>query len=220
MTDLKAILGAKLLAVIKESRERPTDYLVCVCDDYTTKIMSSCLRVHAINDAGVGAVVNINFDREYLPSTPAIYFLEPTAENWKTMLGDFAGKRPRYGFVHLYTTSPVPTDLLNQMKGRRMRSDVRRDLPPISGTQALRTLSPVSSSSRRSTSISWPWNLVYSLSAGPERFRRSISNRWPPPPCHRNCVAPLHSCRRSVCVHVLAPIVRLDQIADHRATQV
>eukprot|EP00474_Spongospora_subterranea_P009382 CRZ09840.1 hypothetical protein [Spongospora subterranea] len=116
MTDLKAVLANKILAVIQESRERPTDYLVCVCDDYTTKIMSSCLRVHTINDAGVGAVVNIKFPRESLPSTPVIYLIHPTLENWGILLSDFK-TNPKYGYVHLYTTATVGPELMKMLEG-------------------------------------------------------------------------------------------------------
>lgn len=116
MTDLKAIVGARLLAVIQESRERPTDYLVCVCDDHTTKILSSCLRIHSVNDAGIGAVVNIRFPRESLPSTPVMYLIQPTKENWALFLDDFK-KAPKYGYVYVYTTSPVPQDLMTQLQG-------------------------------------------------------------------------------------------------------
>jgi hypothetical protein len=116
MTDLKALLGARLLTVIQESRDRPSDYLVCVCDDYTTRILSSCLRVHAINDAGIGAVVNIRFPRESLPSTPVMYLMHPNADNWKFLLDDFK-KQPKYGYVYLYTTAPVAPDLMQMLQG-------------------------------------------------------------------------------------------------------
>lgn len=57
MTDLKKIVGNRLLMAISECRRKRNDYMVMVCDDYTLKVLSSILRIHQVNDAGVGGSV-------------------------------------------------------------------------------------------------------------------------------------------------------------------
>eukprot|EP00475_Leptophrys_vorax_P009679 TRINITY_DN1640_c0_g1_i2.p1 TRINITY_DN1640_c0_g1~~TRINITY_DN1640_c0_g1_i2.p1 ORF type:complete len:647 (+),score=199.54 TRINITY_DN1640_c0_g1_i2:196-1941(+) len=84
------------------------------------KIISSVLKIHEINDRGVGAVLNIAYDREKLPGTPVIYFLSPTKESIEAMIDDYASGRPRYGNAFLFTTGPLNSDLTSKLGSARI----------------------------------------------------------------------------------------------------
>jgi syntaxin-binding protein 1 len=84
---------------------------VMVCDDYTIKLVSSALKIHEINQHGVGAVLNIQFNRERMQNTTAIYFISPTRASIEAVIKDYAGKKPQYGKAHLFTCgSKIYTD--------------------------------------------------------------------------------------------------------------
>jgi hypothetical protein len=90
--------------IINRVAEANVSLSVMVCDDATMKIMSAVLKIHEINDKGVGAVLNVMYERERLPGTPVIYFLSPTKESIDAMIADYAGKKLRYGNAFLFTT--------------------------------------------------------------------------------------------------------------------
>ena len=53
-------------------------FKVMVVDHLAMRIMSSCLKMHMINDANVTHVENLALAREPIPSLECIYFVAPT----------------------------------------------------------------------------------------------------------------------------------------------
>lgn len=63
--------------------------VVLVVDPHTSKILSSCLRMHDLLSAGVLVLQNLCLHREKLQDLPAIYFVEPTEEAFELIIEDF-----------------------------------------------------------------------------------------------------------------------------------
>uniref|UniRef100_A0A6A7G2G1 Sec1-like family protein n=1 Tax=Hirondellea gigas TaxID=1518452 RepID=A0A6A7G2G1_9CRUS len=112
-TNVQEVLRRRIFDdIITPSKLSDGEFLVMVGDDTTIKVVSSCCRVHQMNEAGVGVILNVKFDREVM-KVPAIYFLEPSVSSVKAMIADFADKsRPLYRRVHLYFNAPVSPDLM------------------------------------------------------------------------------------------------------------
>lgn len=117
MVNLRALLRSRLTEdVFLAVREKHgVEFSVLVCDDSTTKLVSSCFRVHEVNDLGVGTVLNIGYEREQLPNTPAIYLIRPTKENILRLIQDFEGKQRTYRRAFLFTTGPLEEALFEKL---------------------------------------------------------------------------------------------------------
>lgn len=111
MSDIKLLLQNKITKLFTSLKDPSGAIAVLICDDTTLKVVSSCLRVHEINELGIGAVLNITYQRERLPHTTAVYFLTPSKQSIQALLDDFS-KKPQYGKVYVYTTGSVSPGIL------------------------------------------------------------------------------------------------------------
>ena len=68
--------------------------IVLVVDPHTSKILSSCFRMHDLLESGVLVLQNLCVTREKLPDLPAVYFVEPTAEAMEIIIEDFPAPPP------------------------------------------------------------------------------------------------------------------------------
>lgn len=66
-----------------------TSGVVLVVDPHTSKILSSCLRMHDLLNAGVLVLQNLCLHREKLRDVPAVYFIQPTEEAIELLIEDF-----------------------------------------------------------------------------------------------------------------------------------
>ncbi|PSS11490.1 SNARE-interacting protein like [Actinidia chinensis var. chinensis] len=89
---------------------------VLVMDKVTVKIMSYSCKMADITEEGVSLVEDIYKRRQPLPTMDAIYFVQPTKENVIMFLSDMAGRAPLYKKAFVFFSSPVPRELVNQIK--------------------------------------------------------------------------------------------------------
>jgi hypothetical protein len=113
MTNLRQLVKQRLLDEIVAAADN--QLAVMVCDDYTLKLVSSALKIHEINNKGVGAVLNINANRERLPGTRAIYFLSPNRQSIEAIIKDYSAKKPQYGNAFLFTCGSLEKALLDKL---------------------------------------------------------------------------------------------------------
>eukprot|EP01083_Nonionella_stella_P034022 93124_1 len=113
-TDLKSVLRERIVDdMIQSSKSKPSEFMVLVGDDSTIKVLSSCLRMQQMNEAGVGVVLNVKYDREHM-KFPALYFMEPNMDNAKILVQDFKNKkRPCYSSVHLFFNGNIGQDVMS-----------------------------------------------------------------------------------------------------------
>jgi len=96
--------------------------IVLVVDYHTAKILSSCLRMYDVMEAGVLVLENVLLTRERL-DLPAIYFVQPTPAVIEAIIKDFDSldpavkppQRPAYSASHLFFTSRLPADLMKRL---------------------------------------------------------------------------------------------------------
>ncbi|XP_057462809.1 SNARE-interacting protein KEULE-like isoform X1 [Actinidia eriantha] len=89
---------------------------VLIMDKVTVKIMSYSCKMADITEEGVSLVEDIYRRRQPLPTFDAIYYVQPTKENVIMFLSDMAGQAPLYKKAFVFFSSPVPRELVNQIK--------------------------------------------------------------------------------------------------------
>ncbi|KAL3499481.1 hypothetical protein ACH5RR_038574 [Cinchona calisaya] len=104
---------------------------VLVMDKVTVKIMSYSCKMADITEEGISLVEDIHRRRQPLSTMDAIYFIQPTKENVVIFLSDMAGRSPLYKKAFVFFSSPVPRELVNQIK---------RDTSVLSRIGALREM--------------------------------------------------------------------------------
>jgi len=111
-------LKAQILKIMKAALDKQaTKSAILVTDDRTTKILDSVLKVHELNDLGIGVLVNIKFNRERVNVAP-IYFLSPTLESIEAFCKDYSNPRQlQYGgSVHLFLCGSISEAGLKKIK--------------------------------------------------------------------------------------------------------
>jgi syntaxin-binding protein 1 len=94
--------------------------IVLVVDRHTSRILSSCLRMYDIMEAGVIVLQNIELGREKL-DLPAIYFIDPTQKVIDSLIKDFSNvKRPQYESIHLFFTARVKPDQMKRISENKI----------------------------------------------------------------------------------------------------
>lgn len=112
--ELKARLFEVIAAVHKTGKEK---MVVMIVDLHTSKILSSCARMHDVMEAGVLVMQNISVGREPLPDMAGLYLLEPSESSVNALCKDFEKKeKPQYKHAWLYFTSRVPDNLFAKIK--------------------------------------------------------------------------------------------------------
>lgn len=87
---------------------------VLIVDDFTTRVLSSTLKMSDIMDCNVSVVEDIKKEREPLTQA-AIYFITPTASSVARLCADFEDK-PLYPSAHIFFSSKLSSDALQRIK--------------------------------------------------------------------------------------------------------
>ncbi|KAK6530312.1 Vesicle trafficking between the ER and Golgi [Orbilia ellipsospora] len=85
---------------------------VLVFDNLGRDVISSVLRVNDLRANGVTIHLNLNSQRYPIPDVPAIYIVEPTADNIKLIARDLQAKL--YETTYINFTSTIPRALLEE----------------------------------------------------------------------------------------------------------
>jgi len=95
-------------SMLKPLQGSGASFSLMICDFHTLKVISSCLRMHELNEFGVGGALNVIYERESMPGIPVVYFLTNSEDSIKAMLNDYKNpKKPKYGKVWFYITSSL-----------------------------------------------------------------------------------------------------------------
>ncbi|XP_047341650.1 SNARE-interacting protein KEULE-like [Impatiens glandulifera] len=122
----------EMLRSTKKGDSKST-WKVLILDKVTVKVVSHSCKMADITEEGVSLVEDIYKRRQPLPSMDAIYFMRPTKENVVMFLSDMAGRSPLYKKAFVFFSTPVPRELVNQIKNdgsvlRRIGSLVEMNL--------------------------------------------------------------------------------------------
>ncbi|EDO43368.1 predicted protein, partial [Nematostella vectensis] len=88
-----------------------------VLDHLSTRMISSCVKMHDLIDNGVTVVENLEKRREPLPQLEAIYILTPEEDSISLLVADFKEYPLKYKGAHLFFTEVCPDSLLVQLQG-------------------------------------------------------------------------------------------------------
>lgn len=99
---------------------------ILITDDHTTLILDTCLKVHQLNDMGIGAILNVKYKRERVP-VPPFYFLSSNPASIKAVVKDYENsKEPQYTkFAHLFICSSITEDCLDMIKNSNLRRHLK-----------------------------------------------------------------------------------------------
>ncbi len=112
---LKDITKAAILEMVRSVNAGTDRWKVLVVDTLTVKILSSACSLSDVTDEQVMIIESLEKERQPMPDTDVLYFLQPTVQSVDRMLDDFSSK-PKYAGVHIYFTSRVADDLISKMK--------------------------------------------------------------------------------------------------------
>ncbi|KAM9129954.1 syntaxin-binding protein 3 isoform 1-T1 [Pangshura tecta] len=124
---LKRLVWQKLkLSVFDDCRKEEEEWKIIILDDFTTKLLSSCVKMTDLVAEGITAVENVYKNREPVPHMKAIYFITPTKKSIDGLINDFVSKSSsKYKAAYVYFTDFCPDDLFNKMKSSCSRA-IRR----------------------------------------------------------------------------------------------
>ncbi|KAK2651964.1 hypothetical protein Ddye_011820 [Dipteronia dyeriana] len=105
----------EMLRSTKTGNSKST-WKVLIMDKLTVKIMSYSCKMADITQEGISLVEDIYRRRQPLPSMDAIYFIQPTKDNVIMFLSDMSGRSPLYKKAYVFFSSPVPRELVAQIK--------------------------------------------------------------------------------------------------------
>jgi len=88
-----------------------------VVDDGTMRTLDYCMKVHMLNDKGVGVIVNIKYTRERV-RIPPIYFISPNLKSVRSMVADYEDEsKLQYGApIHLFFVGSVTPECMEEIK--------------------------------------------------------------------------------------------------------
>ncbi|RZC31099.1 SNARE-interacting protein KEULE isoform A [Glycine soja] len=118
---------------------------VLIMDKLTVKIMSHLCKMTDINGEGVSLGEDLYKQRQPLPTWDAIYFIQPTRENWSSFsdflsifvgsvimfLSDMSGRTPLYRKAFVFFSSAISKELV---------MDIKKDMEVLTRLGALREM--------------------------------------------------------------------------------
>ena len=110
-----------MLSSLRDANPSVPNYSMVV-DEYTTKIVSSTLKMMELLEENVLALEKLELDRKPFPNMHTIYFITPTETAIDRICSDFADPdKPTYGNIHIFTTNHLEERLMNKLvKGPRV----------------------------------------------------------------------------------------------------
>ncbi|CAH8456437.1 unnamed protein product [Dicrocoelium dendriticum] len=111
---LKQAVSKKILEEVILPLKKPKDWKVLVLDRLSTRIVSSCCKMHEIMNSGITLVEDITKRREVLP-IEAIYLITPTEQSIRLLMEDFQSASNQYRYAHVFFTEACPDELFNRL---------------------------------------------------------------------------------------------------------
>jgi len=122
MEGLQDFLSEQISNAIRTALEQmQSKCAILVTDDRTMGVVNSCMKVHHLNALGVGAIVNIKYEREKGKWNP-IYLISPCIKSIKLLVNDYKNhKKLQYsGNVHLLLSSKVNPECMELIKNSKL----------------------------------------------------------------------------------------------------
>ncbi|KAJ3258072.1 Vesicle trafficking between the ER and Golgi [Boothiomyces macroporosus] len=122
--DLKKLQQDALLRMINLNQEISDSEIiwkVLIYDKFGQDIISPSLRLGDLRSSGITLHMSLASDRQPIPDVPAIYFLEPTAENVAVLSQDL--KKQLYDSFYVNFTSTLPRALLEDLAAQAVASN-------------------------------------------------------------------------------------------------
>nr|KAJ3420833.1 Vesicle trafficking between the ER and Golgi [Polyrhizophydium stewartii] len=94
---------------------------VLIYDKFCQDIISPLLHVSDLRERGITVHMSIYSERDPIPDVPAIYFVEPTADNIKRIANDLS--RQLYDSFSINFSSALPRPLLEDLAAAAVSSD-------------------------------------------------------------------------------------------------
>ena len=94
-------------------------YKVLVVDAFSTKVLSACVKMSDITEAGISLVEKLDVQREPLPTMEAIYFVTPTRASVTRIIADFQRGKKKYAKAHLVFTGALSGELMSLISRER-----------------------------------------------------------------------------------------------------
>ena len=88
-------------------------YKVLVLDSYTKSVIAPLLRVNDLRKHGITMHLMLENEREKIPDTPAVYFVQAKEEAVRRIVAD--ASEGLYDSLHLNFTPHLPKPLLEQL---------------------------------------------------------------------------------------------------------
>eukprot|EP00878_Enallax_costatus_P003254 GHUV01003457.1.p1 GENE.GHUV01003457.1~~GHUV01003457.1.p1 ORF type:complete len:653 (+),score=212.17 GHUV01003457.1:296-2254(+) len=95
------------------SKDQLELYKVLILDKFCKDIIAPLLRVSELRTQGVTLHLLLEQERQQIPDAPAVYFVQPTAENIDRIVQDAA--QQLYDIMHINFVTTAPSRLLEQL---------------------------------------------------------------------------------------------------------
>lgn len=115
---LKEVVSQRVLNDIIGRLQKSKEWKVLVLDHLSTRIISSCCRMHEIMEKGITIVEALEIDREPLPHLEAIYIMLPTEQNVQKLISDFKRENEPtnlYKGIHIFFLQKCPPGIIPQL---------------------------------------------------------------------------------------------------------
>lgn len=113
---LKELVSNRILKEIIGPVCKSGEWKVLVLDKTTTRIVSTCCRMHDVLATGITLVEGLEKSREPLPHMEAIYIISPTDSSVKSLLQDLDSNiDPMYMGAHIFFSHACPQPLMHRI---------------------------------------------------------------------------------------------------------
>jgi syntaxin-binding protein 1 len=97
----------------------PGKFKILIADTTCTAILNACMKMDDLMAHDVTLIENITNKRQPISTSPAIYFVCPTADNVTRIVQDWA-TRDMYSEAHIFFVSVSSNDVLRDLRGSRL----------------------------------------------------------------------------------------------------